>query len=332
VNRDFSVRPTSANPLNLVAFAATRVGSALNRRLGKYGFNAVRRLTGDALASQTLKATSKGGVLLFPALDSYYCELFLEECDEPEIFDLLASVREEPYAFIDGGANLGFWSVQVSGDLLGNHPCVAIEASSPTFRLLERNCLENHNRFVCLHAAAHRVSGELLTFDESAEHAARHVVDNGGEGAAVVSVAIDDVIERFFPDVPTVIIKLDVEGAEPDALAGSTRCRRERDCLFIVEDHGGDGRHRTAVACFAQGLMLWLLGTAGTATPMLDLDAVARVKTRPDHGYNFIASERNSRLALRLGLTAEAARAGEIVRLPQPSGDGRVALPSEDRR
>jgi FkbM family methyltransferase len=332
MNRGFGVRPTSTHPLNLVAFAATRAGSALNRRLGRYGFNSVRRLTGDALASQTLKATSKGDVLLFPAIDSYYCELFLEERDEPEIFHLLASVREEPYAFIDGGANLGFWSVQVSGALLGSHPCVAIEASSPTFRLLERNCLENHNRFICLHAAVHRSSGELLAFDESAEHAARHVVRNGGAGSAVVSVTIDDVIERFFPEVPTVIVKLDVEGAEPDALAGGTRCRRDRDCLFIVEDHGSDGQHRTAAACLAQGLMLWLLGPSGTATPMPDLDSVARVKTCRKTGYNFVASERNSRLARRLGLTPEVARRGEIVRLRQPSGDGKVALPFGDGR
>lgn len=141
--RDFRTRPTSASPLNFIAYAATRAGSVLGRTLGKTGFNSVRRLTGDALASQTLQAIFADGVILFPALDAYCCAQFIEAVYEPEVYRFLAAVRDEPYAFVDGGANLGYWSVQVSGRVLGSHPCVAIEPLASTFRLLELNRLGN---------------------------------------------------------------------------------------------------------------------------------------------------------------------------------------------
>ncbi len=311
----FRVGPRSASPSNLAAYAATRVGTAVHRILGKYGFNSLRRLTGDTLASQTLRATSRGDILLFPALDSYSCEMFLHDIYEPEIYSLLALLREESYSFVDCGANLGYWAVLVSGTALGGHPCVAIEASSWTFQFLERNRIANNNRFIALHAAAHQFSGDLLTFDDSPAHAARHLVSDGSAGSAIVSVSIDDAVSRFLPETPAVIVKLDIEGAEPSALAGASRTRRSRECLFIVEDHGSDKEHRSAAACFVEGLKLWRLGAPSIATPMPDLDAVARVKTRSQIGYNFLACEEDSQLALRLGLTAEASRANETVRL-----------------
>jgi FkbM family methyltransferase len=275
----------------------------------------MRRLTGDTLASQKLRATSHGDVLLFPALDSYSCEMFLYGPYEAEIYDLLAILRDEPYSFVDCGANLGYWAVQVSGASLGGHRCVAIEASSSTFQLLERNRTANQDRFLCLHAAVYQASGDLLAFDDSPGHAARHLIGDGSSGSAVVSVAIDDAVARFLPEPATVIIKLDIEGAEPKALAGASRTRKSRDCLFIIEDHGSDTQHSSAEACFAMGLRLWFLGASSTATPMPDLAAVARVKTLPHVGYNFLASDERSPLALRLGLTPEAMRAGQTVQL-----------------
>ena len=67
--RDLRTRPTSARLLNLIAYAATHAGSVLGRTLGRSGFNSVRRLTGGALASQTLKAIYPDGVVIFPALE-----------------------------------------------------------------------------------------------------------------------------------------------------------------------------------------------------------------------------------------------------------------------
>jgi FkbM family methyltransferase len=322
----FRVGPTSASPLNLAAYAATRAGVAAHRLIGKYGFNTLRRLTRDTLASQTLRATSHGDILLFPAVDDYSCAMFLQDPYEPEIYGLLALLRGERYSFVDCGANLGYWAVQVSGASLGGHRCVAIEASSSTFQLLERNSTANQDRFPCLHAAVHRTSGDLLLFDNSPCHEARHLVNDGSRGSAVISVSIDDVVARFLPDSTTVIVKLDIEGAEPEALAGASRTRSSRDCLFIIEDHGADKQHRSAAACFAEGLRLWFLDASAKATPIPDLAAVARVKTGTLLGYNFLACEEHSPLALRLGLTPEAICANEMVHLRSvtpPITDGR---------
>lgn len=124
---------------------------------------------------------------------------------------------------------------------------------------------------------------------------------------------MDDVVERFTPGTGTVIVKLAVEGAEPDVLAGAKRTRSARDCMFIVEDHGSDDLHRTAAACFAEGLLLWYLHPSGAATPMPNLSAVARTKVVRYNGYNFVACDARSALAHRLGLTARPG--GEVRRV-----------------
>src|SRR5205809_427460 len=98
------------------AYSGVPPAGPLARRGPTYGFTALRRLPGSALVAQRLKATWRGSTLLFPALDSYCCELFGTEQYEPEIFAFLSRLRDEPFGFVDGGANLGYWSVLLSGD------------------------------------------------------------------------------------------------------------------------------------------------------------------------------------------------------------------------
>jgi hypothetical protein len=196
----FRIRPASANPLQVAAYVSTRLGLLLHRFTGRYGFNTLRRLTGDALAGQELTASWAGATLSFPALDSYCCNLFAGDQYEPEILALLWRLRDEPFDFVDGGANLGYWSVLVSGDELGRHRTAAIEASTSTFAWLERNRLRGGSRFVAVHAALHRTAGDLLHFDEASEHAARHVADDAGGTSAVLSTTVDQVVS--LPELP----------------------------------------------------------------------------------------------------------------------------------
>lgn len=311
----FRVRPATARPLNVAAFVATKLGLTLKRRLGRFGFNSLTRLTGDTLARQPLEAVWGGSRLRFPALDPYWSEGFASGCYEPDVCALLWRARSEPFDFIDGGANIGYFSALVSDASFGGHRAVAVEASAQTCAWLDGNRDRNGRRFRTLHAAIHRTTGELLAFDESPEHAARHVAATGPGTALVVAVTIDEIVSRLLPDARTLIVKLDLEGAEPDALAGAARTRRSCDCLFIVEDHGSDDEHRSARACFAEGLGLWLLGADGLVTPVPDLAAVALAKVRRGAGYNFVACTTESPLARRLGLTAEATRLA-----PAPAG------------
>jgi FkbM family methyltransferase len=308
----FRVRATSARPLNVAAFLATKLGVLLKRRCGKFGFNALRRVTGDALAQQPLEAVWADSRLRFPALDPYWSEGFDRGCYEPEVCSLLWHVRGEPFDFIDGGANIGYFSALVSGAPFGSHRAVAVEASVRTCAWLEGNRDRNGRRFRAVHAAMYRTAGEFLAFDESSEHAARHLAGPGLGTGLVVTTTVDEIVSRLLPDARTLIVKLDLEGAEPDALAGAARTRRECDCLFIVEDHGSDHEHRSARACFAEGLHLWLLGTDGVVTPVPDLAAVAQAKVRRGAGYNFVACAPESPLARRIGLTPRTARLAPV--------------------
>jgi FkbM family methyltransferase len=303
---DFQVRPATWHPLNLVAYAATLACLALVRCCGVSRFNAVRRLTGRALSSQRLKATGYASVFVFPALDGYWIDMFWGGPPaEPELFAFMLRLKDEPFAFIDGGANLGYWSTLVSGEWFGGHPTVAVEASTETLAWLEANRLANGSRFRAMHAALFGTPGLLLPFDEHPPHAARCIAAPGSDASTVVSTTVDEIVERHLPEAGALVVKLDLEGAEPDGIAGSARSRRERDCLFIVEDHGSDDQHRSTAACLQAGLIVEFLLPDGSTALMPDLAAVARVKTCRAQGYNFVAYAPSSPLARRIGLTAD---------------------------
>jgi hypothetical protein len=68
-------------------------------------------------------------VFHFPESDWYWSRFREGGSYESEIDRVLRRAADRPYAFIDAGANFGYWSVLVSSRPYGSHPAVAIEAS-----------------------------------------------------------------------------------------------------------------------------------------------------------------------------------------------------------
>lgn len=303
----FSTRPSSFTPVGVLAYGCTRLGPRLNRRFGKYGFNAQARLLKPGRFRPSVLAVAGDCAFEFPALDQYCADMFFADGYEIELFTILDSLADNAYCLIDAGANLGYWSVLASGDRLGGQQVVAVEASPQTFALLQRNVRLNANRFVAVHAAVHERSGDVLAFDDVSEHAARKLIDGpqpARPSTVVVSVAIDDLAARFAPDAASFVVKLDVEGAEVAAISGAARLVRERDVLFLVEDHGSDRQHSVTVHLLSEGFDVHFLQPDVAPIRVTQPSQLDELKSDVNRGYNVAANRPSSALAAAAGLAS----------------------------
>jgi FkbM family methyltransferase len=303
----FGSRPSSFTPVSVLAYACTRLGPRLDRRFGKYGFNAQARVLRPNRFHPSVRAVAGDCAFEFPALDQYCADMFFGGGYETELFTVLDSLADDDYCFIDAGANLGYWSVLASGSRLGQHQVVAVEASPRTFGLLLRNARLNDDRFVAVHAAVHERSGDVLAFDDESEHAARKVIDSSPRSSqpptVVVSVAIDDLVARFAPDAKAFVVKLDVEGAEVAAMAGAERIVRERDVLLLVEEHGSDRQHSVTTQLLSRGLDVHFLQPDAVPIRITRPAQLDELKSDHARGYNVAAHRPSSALAATAGLT-----------------------------
>ena len=83
---------------------------------------------GPGLTSAVL---NEDATFIFPQSDNYWCPSVTvgKGLYEPEIDWLMQRACDKPYAMLDCGANLGYWSVLASSAPYGRHAVVAIEVS-----------------------------------------------------------------------------------------------------------------------------------------------------------------------------------------------------------
>jgi FkbM family methyltransferase len=144
---------------------------------------------------------------------------------------------------VDIGAHIGFFSMQMAASVGAAGRVYAFEPFDANAELLERSIAENRfdDRIVFRRAAVGAATGEAtLTFP-------RETLNSGGayllrDGAAPLTgnltrtvpvVALDDLpLER-----PVRLVKMDVEGAEPQVLRGARRLLHEDRPVILSELH-----------------------------------------------------------------------------------------------
>ncbi len=184
----------------------------------------------------------------FPLLDPYWSNIFIfERIDyEVELAHILKRAKELDYAFIDCGANFGYWSALSSSDENGRKKTIAVEASPETFTGLEITRHENNKRFVALNRAVYLRSGDTVNI-ECYAHTGRRIAGTGlriypppkAKDEYVKTITLDDVIDMVSDSVPYLLVKLDIEGVESQVIEASNTVH-QRDCLIFCEDHVQD--------------------------------------------------------------------------------------------
>jgi FkbM family methyltransferase len=226
-----------------------------------------------------------GGTLVVPLRDPYWARILVGWQHEPEVRRALdAAVAAVPDAVLfDCGANLGFWAAHYAAKL----PVVAVEAVGPTYERLAATA--ERNGFEALHRAVWDQSGLPLTIRwAGANDPGASVTEQAGtRSATVTSVTLDDLYDATAaqqgPRPP--IVKLDVEGAELQAIDGAARMRGR--ALWVYEDHGRDRTHKVTARLLQLGFEVWHVGAR--ATRVTGLDQLDALKTDPTQGYNLLA-------------------------------------------
>jgi FkbM family methyltransferase len=168
---------------------------------------------------------------------------------------------------LDVGANIGIYT-RFFASLVGpNGKIVAFEPEPRNFALLER-AIAGLPQVTAVQAAVASRSGEVMLFVADNLNVDHHIC-NGGEGRRalkVPSIAIDDYVK---PGERVDIIKMDIQGAELLALAGTERVLRENQQLKFILEYWPYGLQRAGSTAAAlldffheRGFQCRLLGRA----------------------------------------------------------------------
>jgi FkbM family methyltransferase len=153
---------------------------------------------------------------------------------------LLHFLREDD-VFCDVGANLGAYTLLASG--LRKARTVAVEPIRATFEALQRNVgLNNIGGLVSARNVAVGASKSRLMFTADLDAMNRVALDEDKHERRLVEVDVlplDDILERTMP----LLLKVDVEGFEPQVLAGATQTLASAGLRAIIIETIGNERH-----------------------------------------------------------------------------------------
>jgi FkbM family methyltransferase len=244
-------------------------------------------------------APTTGTQLKIGLYDGYWLVLLMRDpAYEPETASMLNLLLDEQTLFVDCGANIGWWSVIAAQRIGSLGHVIAIEASGNVFAQLRDNAALNSDSFVPLHAAVWFESGlALVIAADDARHAWASVDPRlrsvlrarGFHEETVRSLTVDDAVRDVRLDsIPRVVLKLDVEGVEREALQGAV-IALEGDAAIIYEDHGRDRSNAISAALLALGMDIFFWGADGRPRRLPNTAAISAQKRSKRRGYNFVA-------------------------------------------
>ena len=187
--------------------------------------------------------------------------------------------------FCDVGAHFGYFSLLASQLVGETGQVLSFEASRTTFGILENN-LRPFEQAKPIHRAASDVD-KTLVFNEFpalfseynslvlpvGKHAS-WMKNNPPQRIEVAGIRLDDFFsnENFAPQ----IIKVDVEGAEPEVLAGMEHFLRQNSPLLVMEyllSSSQNEAHRRAVALAQSiGYQVFRIESNGNISPCSDVE------------------------------------------------------------
>lgn len=178
--------------------------------------------------------------------------------------NLVQRVLQGGGLFVDVGANIGAYTL-IASEVPGVH-VLSFEPNPTAFAKLGTNVMLNGRANVeLLNMAAGSAPGELHMTDNGAD-VLNHVVTGGGAGTIAVLVDTLDAVCRRQGAWPK-LIKMDVEGHEPQVLEGALECLAQ--VLAVIVENG----ERDAV--------VRLMATAGLRGPFYYRHASSMLSRQP---------------------------------------------------
>src|SRR6201747_100702 len=214
-----------ANAWEQVAALALAAGSKVAAHFSHRGYNGCANLLRRTLPERDIAIKlNPDAVFEFPYGDGYWSKLLNRSFSyENELELLFRDSIGVDYTLLDCGANYGYWSVLTSSAPYGSHKAIAIEPSSQNFAKLANNAGINGDRFEVMKCAIGAARGAARL--SGTKHEAFSIAGDAGAGGEDVAViALDDLLDdgKISRD-EKYLIKLDVEGAEIEAIKGGQR-------------------------------------------------------------------------------------------------------------
>lgn len=233
---------------------------------------------------------------------SYYADSL--DTYEPEIAFFLDHYLNAGGCFIDCGSNVGIWSMYASLVIGNPDQVAAVEPTHKILGILRRNSTESGLNFRILPHAIWKSGGERLEFNiykEDSANSLNNSVDSKGERRVpiqkdyVTTITLDYIysdLQKLYPNMSPIIVKLDVEGAEINALAGARKLLLRKDVVIIYEDHGKDENCIVSNHIMnTLGMMIYCFDHSHqTLQRMHAISEIKSIKTDPAVGYNFFAT------------------------------------------
>jgi len=232
--------------MNSIQIFVLRLVRLLTRPVGYRGWGFLTNFIGNRIfdPDRTISVPIHNSTTLRIFLNDPYWMLMVVDDREFEkgVGHALKRLLAADTLFLDCGANHGYWS------LLGAEcqaTTVAVEADADNYDKLMWNCQENGDGFVCVHAAVAAESGltvrlKSVGYNHAGIFVAGYKVPRRGaamDHGSTQTTTIDDLVAEHSPTANApIVIKLDVEGSEVEALKGAPATMRDRNVTFIFED------------------------------------------------------------------------------------------------
>ena len=135
--------------------------------------------------------------------------------------------------FIDVGANIGTTAINMHNYF---NKIISIEANPRTYKILELNTREIKNISLFEFAISDKEKSMRLTYDNGSfagAHIVKDKIDQNKPFKIVNGTSLDKLLSKI--DKTSMVIKLDIEGEELNALRGSMEIINKHSPIFIIE-------------------------------------------------------------------------------------------------
>lgn len=182
-----------------------------------------------SLIKLNLKVKTKYGFFLCRNLAEIIYTLPIYESELRKYFNIDNGV------FIDVGANIGRYTIEVGKKLKNNGAVIAIEPNLETFQILKNNIKLNHlTNVYALNYACYSKSNKLVKFYEGSYSGESSLSKNKSRFFLVKTLTLDDILKKVHIKSEFVtLIKIDVEGSEVSVIRGSQKILKNKPTILF---------------------------------------------------------------------------------------------------